>query len=391
MKNLIKPLFIPVFSLFIGTIGNSFFSTLLSLDLRELGFSNTAIGGIVSTYYAGMMIGSWLLEKKIHQVGFLKSYLILVLCNILFVALFPLSASLSYWYLIRFALGVILGGVFIIIESWILLLAPAEKKGEALALYMIGLYFGASLGQLLLKDFTRVFPVSILIPIFCCTIATIIILFASRQTIEKTDHPSTPLTTKQVLQKAPLGFFGNLLSGLTLSVFYGLVPVYGHVLGFGAEKIGLMMSLTIGGGFLGQWPIGKISDMISKDKMLLWNVIATCFICLPMLFGSQIPFELLCVSMLFFGMLIFTLYPLSINSLCEKLPQEQTLAAVTKGVIAYGIGCIIGPILASILMESSFKESLFVYFLINCALFLIRFYPALKTKAVDQQTPSQGL
>jgi len=149
MKDLKRKLLAPLLSLFLGTIGNSFFGTLLSLDLKEIGFSNLAIGGIVSIYYLGMMLGSWFLEKRVARIGFTTSYLFLVLLNILFIALFPLSQALSYWYLIRFFLGIVLGGIFVIVESWILLLAPPEKKGEAMSWYMIGLYSGASLGQMI--------------------------------------------------------------------------------------------------------------------------------------------------------------------------------------------------------------------------------------------------
>ncbi|MBM3196069.1 MAG: MFS transporter [Chlamydiae bacterium] len=373
MKELKKKLLAPILSLFLGTIGNSFFGTLLSLDLRELGFSNLAVGGIVSIYYLGMMLGSWFLEKKILKFGFSSSYLVLVLLNILFIALFPLSEDLSYWYLIRFFLGVVLGGIFVIVESWILLLAPVEKKGEAMSWYMIGLYSGASLGQMILGDTTKLYPLNVLIPILACTIGMGVLFFQNKAQDLKGSEESPELSTRTVIEVAPLGFFGNLLSGSTLSVFYGLVPLYGKTLELSTQQIGLLMGITIAGGFIGQWPMGKISDLFPKDRVLMLNASTLFIISIPMLFGTHLPFYLMCIVMFIFGTLAFTLYPLAINSLCEKIPSNQTISAVTKGVVAYGIGCVIGPIVAPFFMELQFKEGLFFYFLLNTALFIVLF------------------
>lgn len=373
MKELKKKLLAPILSLFLGTIGNSFFGTLLSLDLRELGFSNLAVGGIVSIYYLGMMLGSWFLEKKILKFGFSSSYLVLVLLNILFIALFPLSEDLSYWYLIRFFLGVVLGGIFVIVESWILLLAPVEKKGEAMSWYMIGLYSGASLGQMILGDTTKLYPLNVLIPILACTIGMGVLFFQNKAQDLKGSEESPELSTRTVIEVAPLGFFGNLLSGSTLSVFYGLVPLYGKTLELSTQQIGLLMGITIAGGFIGQWPMGKISDLFPKDRVLMLNASTLFIISIPMLFGTHLPFYLMCIVMFIFGTLAFTLYPLAINSLCEKIPSNQTISAVTKGVVAYGIGCVIGPIVAPFFMDLQFKEGLFFYFLLNTALFIVLF------------------
>jgi len=373
MKELKKKLLAPILSLFLGTIGNSFFGTLLSLDLRELGFSNLAVGGIVSIYYLGMMLGSWFLEKKILKFGFSSSYLVLVLLNILFIALFPLSEDLSYWYFDTLFLGVVLGGIFVIVESWILLLAPVEKKGEAMSWYMIGLYSGASLGQMILGDTTKLYPLNVLIPILACTIGMGVLFFQNKAQDLKGSEESPELSTRTVIEVAPLGFFGNLLSGSTLSVFYGLVPLYGKTLELSTQQIGLLMGITIAGGFIGQWPMGKISDLFPKDRVLMLNASTLFIISIPMLFGTHLPFYLMCIVMFIFGTLAFTLYPLAINSLCEKIPSNQTISAVTKGVVAYGIGCVIGPIVAPFFMELQFKEGLFFYFLLNTALFIVLF------------------
>jgi MFS family permease len=313
-------------------------------------------------------------------MGFFSSYLILVFLNILFIGLFPLSQAIEFLYFIRFALGIVLGGIFVIVESWILLLAPAEKKGEAMSWYMIGLYSGASLGQMLIGDTTKLFPYNFIIPILACAIGMVVLFFQNKDSDYRQTEAPPELSTKTVIKMAPLGFFGNLLSGSTLSVFYGLVPLYGKTLALSTQQIGLLMGITIAGGFIGQWPIGKLSDKFSKDRILMLNAVALSIISIPMLFGTKLSFFILCAVMFFFGTLAFTLYPLAINSLCEKLPQNQTVSAVTKGVVAYGIGCVFGPIMAPLFMEMEFKEGLFFYFLLNTGIFVLFFARKLRSQ-----------
>lgn len=201
-----------------------------------------------------------------------------------------------------------------------------------------------------------------------------VVLFFQTQTndIKQAEEPPK-LSTRTVLQLAPLGFFGNLLSGSTLSVFYGLVPLYGKTLGFSTHEVGLLMATTIAGGFVGQLPIGRLSDRFSKDLVLMINAFALFFISIPMLVGGKLPFVVLLAIMFIFGILAFTLYPLSINSLCEKIPSNQTMSAVTKGIVAYGIGCVFGPIVAPFFMDLELKEGLFFYFLLNTSLFVLLF------------------
>lgn len=320
MKDLSKKLLAPILSLFLGTVGNSFFGTLLSLDLRELGFSNLAIGGIVSIYYLGMMLGSWFLEKRIARMGFFSSYLVLVFLNILFIGLFPISQAIEFLYLLRFALGIILGGIFVIVESWILLLAPAEKKGEAMSWYMIGLYAGASLGQMLIGDTTKLFPYNFMIPILACVIGMVVLFFQNKDSDYRQTEAPPELSTMTVIKMAPLGFFGNLLSGSTLSVFYGLVPLYGKTLALSTQQIGLLMGITIAGGFIGQWPIGKLSDKFSKDRILMLNALALSIISVPMLIGTKLSFFILCAVMFLFGTLALPFIPLRLIAYVKNCP-----------------------------------------------------------------------
>ncbi|MCK7533442.1 MAG: hypothetical protein MZV63_21615 [Marinilabiliales bacterium] len=79
------------------------------------------------------------------------------------------------------------------------------------------------------------------------------------------------------------------ISGLTLGGFWGLAPVYASQVGFDAAGVGLLMSITILGGAVLQWPIGLFSDKHDRRVVLLWVVAIAAVLALvitPILSGS---------------------------------------------------------------------------------------------------------
>ena len=73
------------------------------------------------------------------------------------------------------------------------------------------------------------------------------------------------------------------------------------------------------------------------------------------------PISLFVLAWLFGGF-SFTLYPLSMAYVCEKIPEDQIVAATGGFVLSYGIGAIAGPMLVPLPMEWLGAPGLF-YFL----------------------------
>ena len=96
--------------------------------------------------------------KVVRRVGHIRAFAV-------FVAL--LSAStLTYalvrhpvpWGALRLIDGICLAGVFVCLESWLGDRAEAGTRGTILASYMIALYSGQAIGQLLLRSGGGVAP-----------------------------------------------------------------------------------------------------------------------------------------------------------------------------------------------------------------------------------------
>jgi MFS family permease len=105
------------------------------------------------------------------------------------------------------------------------------------------------------------------------------------------------------------------------------------------------MSCCILGGVVLQWPIGRLSDIADRRSVLLGLSVATVVSAtgLALFTSSEWSFYL---QVFILGGLLFTLYPLSITQVCDRLDIQDITKATGVLLLAYGAGAIIGPIAA---------------------------------------------
>ena len=147
MKYVLKITIAPILSLVTIMLGISYFNTFVSLKMTNDGFNSFLTGGLYSAYYTGMMIGAIYLERIIQKHGHIRSFSIfaaLAGCSIMVQSFFDPS---YLWIVLRFITGAAVSGLFIVIESWLLLLASPKTQGVILSVYMIALYTAQCIGQ----------------------------------------------------------------------------------------------------------------------------------------------------------------------------------------------------------------------------------------------------
>lgn len=59
----------------------------------------------------------------------------------------------------------------------------------------------------------------------------------------------------ELTKVTPLGMAGALSTGILNGAFWGMAPVFGQSLNISESNIALLMSVTILGGVIPQWPI----------------------------------------------------------------------------------------------------------------------------------------
>jgi MFS family permease len=378
MFYLLKTLTYPIVSLILLILGNGLFTTFISIRLERAGSSNEVIGLIASAFYAGILMGSLRSPTWIARIGHLNALVGLCAANSAIILLHSLWIDPCYWALLRFMSGIVMGALFVVIESLFLLLSNPTTRSQSLSLYLFVLYGALSLGQLLLNiaDPYSLLPFCIASSLSSLAILPLVISNISIPAYEHGKH----FSLREVFNTSPQGLIGGTISGMVLASIYGLGPVYGQTSGLSITDIATLMSVIIFGGLSLQWPLGKWADLSGRRGVLVFACFAAAlFSGLVGAFdGASWPMKLALLWL--FGAFSFVLYPLSMAFTCEGVQKEKLVAATGGFVLAYGIGAIAGPLLAPLFMNWIGSNGLFYFLASICfAMGLIGAIPRLKT------------
>ncbi|MDB2613529.1 MFS transporter [Chlamydiales bacterium] len=355
LLHIIKPIFAPLSAITLLMLGQGFFLTFISVYFNFLGHDQWLIGVVHSAFYAGMLIGAYFAEKLINRVGHIRAYAAFGAIGTACVLLQGLTSDPTVWTIARFITGFSMAVYYIVIESWFLDKGTIETRGVILSLYMIALYSSQAVGQYIL-NFVNInsaepfYVAGILgalsaVPLTLTTSATPELSIQSVQTLGK------------LLKVSPFGVIGCVIAGIILSSIYSFSPIYALDVQI---QVSFLVSVIIAGGVFLQWPLGRLSDIYDRRLVLLG---VASFTLIPSILILFFPYNQSVVFPLAFilGGLSFTLYPLSITQVCDRLQPHDITKATSVLLIAYGTGAVFGPLIAPFFIELMLPAGLFLF------------------------------
>lgn len=356
----IRSLLLAIFTLMAGA---GFLATLISLRLDASGASALAIGMVSTCYFVGLTLGALRIGAVIARVGHIRVFAAVVSVLSASTLVYALYRDPWLWGALRFLDGLCVAGVFVCLESWLNERAKPADRGMVLAAYMIALYAGQGLGQLLLNLGSEAKPS---MPFVVASI--LISLAAVPVCLTRIPGPSLdqaePLGLARLFAISPLGAVGAVATGLMIGAFYGLGAVFARRLGLSlAETSGFMTTVILGGVAL-QWPLGRLSDRWDRRKVIVFSFAGTLAVSLAIaLVDERLSLLALGAS---FGGLSFALYPLCVAHTNDHLQPNQRVAASGGLVLLYSIGAALGPTLGASMMTLAGPSGLFG-FIAACA------------------------
>lgn len=362
MFGILKKITAPLLSLAIVMVAVGLFSTFVPLRLTLDGHSPFITGGATAAYFAGLVLGSLRTESFIARVGHIRTFAAFASMTSAIAVFMGLVIRPFLWIGLRFLMGVFTSGLFIVIESWLLMVGGRERKGTILAYYMIAFYAAQSGGQFLLNAAPPLsfVPFSLATLFISLSVVPVCLTRHSSPTIEE---PSL-LSPLKLMKISAFGILSAFGSGLIMGAFFGLAPVFAHKVGMSTSQVASYMGVTIIGGFILQWPLGKLSDMINRRSVLIGVSFITSVMAFLIAVAAVVSTNLLLVLAVLFGGFSFTMYPLSISYTNDYLDPKDLIAASGGLWMSYGIGCVLGPLLAPTSMTIFGPSGLYIYFMI---------------------------
>ena len=178
------------------------------------------------------------------------------------------------------------------------------------------------------------------------------------------------MNLKEVYDASPFGMVSSLFYGTIQSALFTLLAVYAASMNFTIFEISLVTFLLAISGAVSQFPIGKLSDLYDRRKVIVYSTFAaSIFALLTLLVSRQIylPGELATSKTWFYIFLIlFSFCSLPMFSLIlahtnDYIPKEKFVAAGAGLQFTFGLGAMSGPFLCSIFMNLVGSNGFFVF------------------------------
>ena len=341
-------------------LADALLTTVIGVRLPLVGVDTRVVGLIMSGYWLGYVVGGFWGHRIVEAVGRIRTFAGFAGLVTVCVLVTALTTDIVVWAICRALTGYGCAVLFLAAESWLNAAATSSTRGGIFAGYMVSTYFAMALGQFAL-DFVPLGDSRLLVFVALCFAAALMPLVLTKGVPPTLGKPSRfgPL---KLVRTAPLATFACAISGLTTGAFYGLAPLYFQALGFDLHALSWLMASAIFGGLAGQWPLGRLSDVIDRRKVLL-SVGAA--LCLTSALVAMYPHGWwglfgFCLLSALNGAFLFVIYPIAVAKANDVIPHDDVVAASGALILVDGVGSMLGPLLGGLVMHWLGNSSLFL-------------------------------
>jgi MFS family permease len=350
-------------------------SSLLGVRAVQEQFSLTATGFMMSGYFVGYFIGAMTIPNLISRVGHIRVFAAFASLASLVILVHSVFVNPYVWFVLRVLTGISMVCIYTVAESWLNDRSNNKNRGSVLSVYMVILYGSMGIGMFLLNfSSPENYEPFILVSIIT-SLALIPILLTKKKPPTFKKIKGMPL--KELYEASPFGMVSALFYGTIQSALFTLLAVYAAQMNFSIFHISLVTFLLAISGAISQFPIGKLSDIFDRRKVIIIATFgASLFALLAIISSGQmyLPGGLATSKTWFFIYLIlFSCCSLPMFSLIcahtnDYIPKEKFVAAGAGIQFTFGLGAMSGPFLCSIFMNIVGSNGFFVFLLFFHAL-----------------------
>ncbi len=339
-------------------LGAGLQGTLLGVRATLDGFSTLLTGSIMACYYVGYLGGSLGAPPLVQRVGHIRVFAALSSVAAATILLQGLLVSAPTWALLRAVSGFCFAGIYVVAESWLNHRADNRSRATVLGTYMVVIYLGLGLGQLLLKTANPQSPVLFIVVAVLISIAVVPIAL----TAQHAPDFSLPqrVRVRELLAVSPFGVIGVLFSGAAAGTVFSVGPVYAAASGFGTGGVAAYMASSILTAVAAQLPIGRASDRFDRRTVLASMSLLATAAALAALALAARHTALFYLPAALFGALTLSVYSLSVAHINDYLQPAQMVGASGTLILVNGFGAVLGPIAVTGAMQAFDARAYFV-------------------------------
>lgn len=350
MIKLVLPVAGLLMSTFLLLVGNGLTSMLLPIRASLEGWSPVVIGWVGFGYALSFTAGCMVVPRLVLRVGHVRVYAVLAAILAMSALLHALYIHPLAWVVTRGLGGFALSGTYMVVESWLNEKVGNEDRGRIFSVYMVVTMIGFMAGQFLLvaadPATTTLFMVAAL-------------LFAAAIIPTGLSNASSPqpltqvkLDLRKLYENSPLSTIGVAVAGLTFGAYSFQAPVYLQLSGLSEGTIATTMALVMVGGMVFQFPLGRVSDRMDRRYVIIAATLAGVVLSTLMATMAHYSLTVLFILMFLLGGVLMPLYSLVVAYANDHAAPDEFIEISSGLLIIYGVGSMIGPVVAGGFMSA---------------------------------------
>lgn len=344
-------------------------------------FSTVSIGVIGAVYFLGFTLGCLKGGELVKRVGHVRVFLAMTALASASPLVHGLIVDEWTWAGLRLLSGFCFAVLYVVIESWLNECSTSANRGAVFGAYaMITLTLMAA-GQMMVLLYEpgqlHLFALaSVLV-----SVAAVPIALSTSPTPELPEVANPDLA--KLIRTSPAGAAGCLATGLANGSFWALGPVFVTGVTGDVSLAAVFMTATVIGGSLGQWPLGRLSDVVGRRGVLIATAAigAIAGVAIVYLGETVSPIVILLLGGLWGGV-SFPMYSVAVAHTNDYAEPTEFVVISSSLLLVYGMGAISGPFVASAVMERFGAGSLFLFTAVVHVLFVL--FAALRSVQREQ-------
>ncbi len=345
-----------------------FQGSLLGVRAVKEEFSLISTGFMMSGYFVGYFIGAATIPNIISRVGHIRVFAAFASLASLVILIHSIIIHPFVWFLLRVLTGLSMVCIYTVAESWLNDRSSNKNRGSVLSIYMVILYGSMGVGMFLLNfSSPNNFQPFILVSVIT-SVALIPILLTKKK--PPTFKKIKAMTLKDLYDASPFGAVSSFFYGTIQSALFTLLAVYATSMNFTILEISIVTFLLAISGSIAQYPIGKISDVYDRRKVIIFSSFsASLFAIITILVSRQmyLPGGLATsktwfyIFFVLFSFMSLPMFSLILAHTNDYISKDKFVAAGAGLQFLFGLGAISGPFLCSIIMDAVGDNGFFIF------------------------------
>jgi MFS family permease len=350
-------------------------SQLLSQAMKDLGWSDAAVGWNTAVYYLGIAVAALFVPALMRAQGNGCAAVGMGLAGGT-LALFPLCPGAAPWFALRFLNGMAGAMSLVPLETYLGQGTPNGQRSKMIAFYTVALTVGGAAGIGLGLPLYRTGP---LFPYWLGgLISSAAGLALWRGLPARAEIPPDSSASVRDLPGGLLGFGSGWAQGFLEGGLVAFLGLYLLGLGMTQDAAGLMIGASLAGVVVMQVPVGWLADRLGRLPVLLgcYGVVIAGLTVLPLC----PPGPALACWLFLVGACSGAFYPLGLALLSDRIPEAALPRAYAWFMATECLGSVVGPVVMGVGRDwfgpaAMFGVSLLAVLLVLLSVLAIRCLP----------------